>query len=114
MKTEVPADMPLSEFEGEAAERRSYIVGFVLAFLLTGAAFALVWTQVVAGLAALAVLGMLALAQILVHFRCFLHIDLARSHRDDLKLILFTVLIVGMIIGGTIWILYDQHTRMMV
>ncbi|MFD2031841.1 cytochrome o ubiquinol/quinol oxidase subunit IV [Ancylobacter dichloromethanicus] len=51
--------------------------------------------------------------QAVVHLRYFLHIDLQRSHRDDLLLILFTVLILIIMVSGTIWILYDQHIRMM-
>ncbi|WP_370526767.1 cytochrome o ubiquinol/quinol oxidase subunit IV, partial [Salipiger sp. PrR007] len=53
------------------------------------------------------------LAQIAAHFRFFLHIDLWRSHRDDLMLILFTALIILLMVGGTKWILFDQWSRMM-
>ncbi|QIB34641.1 cytochrome o ubiquinol oxidase subunit IV [Ancylobacter pratisalsi] len=113
MSNQVPADMPASEYEDEGRERLSYMVGLGLALLLTGAAFALVWFELLKGGAALAALGLLAFIQALVHLRYFLHIDLARSHRDDLKLILFTVLILLLMVSGTIWILYDQHIRMM-
>jgi cytochrome o ubiquinol oxidase operon protein cyoD len=57
-------------------------------------------------------LALLALVQIVVHFRFFMHIDLRKSHRDDLQLILFTALIIGLMVGGTIWILASQHARM--
>lgn len=113
MSDEIPAGMPASEYGGEFRERFSYIVGLVLALVLTGAAFALVWMRWLTGGSALAVLGLLAFLQVIVHLRCFLHIDLARSHRDDLKLILFTALIILVMVAGTIWILYDQHARMM-
>lgn len=113
MSDEVPSGMPASEYEGAARERRSYLVGLALALLLTAAAFALVWLKLLSGGAALGVLGLLALVQAIVHLRFFLHIDLARSHRDDLKLILFTTLILLVMVSGTIWILYDQHVRMM-
>lgn len=55
----------------------------------------------------------LALAQITAHFHFFLHIDLWRSHRDDLMLILFTAIIILMMVGGTTRILFDQWSRMM-
>ncbi len=54
-----------------------------------------------------------ALVQIVVHFRQFLHIDLSRSKRDDLQLIFFSTLIAILMVGGTIWIFYNQQMRMM-
>lgn len=91
---------------------RQYIVGYAAALGLTLVSFALVWQGLVAWLTALSVLSVLAIVQIIVHFHFFLHIDLEKSHRDDLYLILFTVLIVALMVAGTIWILYDQHARM--
>ncbi|WP_428029127.1 cytochrome o ubiquinol oxidase subunit IV [Ancylobacter sp.] len=113
MSNRLPADMPPAEYEDEGRERRSYVVGVILALLLTTAAFAVVWLDILSGGAALAALGLLALVQAIVHLRYFLHIDLERSHRDDLMLILFTVLILLIMVSGTVWILYDQHVRMM-
>jgi cytochrome o ubiquinol oxidase operon protein cyoD len=55
----------------------------------------------------------LGLAQMLVHFRCFLHIDLKRSARADLQLILFSILIIGLMVGGTLVILFNLQQRMM-
>lgn len=93
-------------------ELRSYVVGFAMAVGLTAAAFLVV----VAGMAsstAYAVIGVAALAQVVVHFRFFLHIGWKRSTRDDLQLILFTTLIIVLMAGGTIWILGNLHHRMM-
>ena len=56
---------------------------------------------------------MLALLQIVAHFRYFLHIDLQKSHRDDLQLILFTGLIIGLMVAGSLWIIFNQNQRMM-
>ena len=94
-------------------EQRNYCIGLCLALVLTVIAFGLVWLKMVSGTQALAVLGVLALVQVVVHLRFFLHIDLGKSHRDDLMLILFTSLILLLIVAGTIWILWDQHARMM-
>lgn len=93
-------------------ELRSYAVGFALAVGLTALAFLVV----VAGFGsstAYLVIGAAALAQVVVHFRFFLHIGLQRSTRDDLQLILFTTLIITLMAGGTIWILGNLHHRMM-
>ncbi len=97
----------------ERRETMTYVVGYGLALLLTAAAFGLVWLHLLAGRAAFyAVLG-LGLAQMIVHFRCFLHIDLRRSARADLQLILFSTLIVSLMVGGTLVVLFNLRTRMM-
>lgn len=94
-------------------EIRSYVTGFGLAVLLTGLAFgAVAWT----GLSRVTLLWTIAiagLAQVIAHFRFFLHIDLSKSKRDDLQLILFTTLIIALMAGGTIWILSNLAQRMM-
>ena len=104
----------LAEGEEEArAERRSYTVGLVLALALTAAAFALVRFGPLERSKTLWTIGALALVQIVVHFRCFLHIDLSRQKREDLQLVLFTALILILMCGGTIWIAFDLYGRMM-
>ncbi|GAN75990.1 cytochrome o ubiquinol oxidase subunit IV [Acidisphaera rubrifaciens] len=97
----------------ERRETLTYVVGYALALLLTVAAFGLVYLHLLDGRAAFyAVLG-LGLAQMIVHFRCFLHIDLQRSARADLQLILFSSLIVALMVGGTLVVLFNLRTRMM-
>ena len=99
--------------ENPKAEFVSYVKGGVLAVGLTLIAFGLVGFNLVSGPLALGLLAGLAVIQIVVHFVYFMHIDLKESHRDLLQLILFTALIVAIMVGGTIWILFDQWLRMM-
>lgn len=94
-------------------ELRAYLVGFALSVLLTALPFALVAGGWATGLPAYAAIGLAALVQVAVQFRFFLHIGLGRSTRDDLQLILFTVLIIVLMVGGTVWILGNLHARMM-
>lgn len=91
---------------------RSYCIGGALALVLTGIAFWLVAFGIMPPLERLATVAVLAVVQIVVHFRYFLHISW-RSHRDDLQLVLFTSLILLLMVAGTIWILYNLHQRMM-
>ena len=94
-------------------ETMTYVVGYGLALLLTCAAFGLVYLHLLdARQAFYTVLG-LGLVQMVVHFRCFLHIDLTRSARADLTLILFSTLVVALMVGGTLVILMNLQTRMM-
>jgi cytochrome o ubiquinol oxidase operon protein cyoD len=103
----------MSGHEAFQRERRSYVIGFAAALALTLSAFALVAWHLASAATALAIVFGLGLVQIVVHFRFFLHIDLRRSARDDLQLILFASLITALMIGGTLVILMNLRARMM-
>lgn len=94
-------------------ELHSYIWGGVLSLATTVAAFALAGFKLLPLSMLLPVIGILALAQIIVQFRLFLHIDLSRQKREDLQLILFTGLLILIMVGGSIWILASLDMRMM-
>jgi cytochrome o ubiquinol oxidase operon protein cyoD len=99
--------------DGRRREIRTYLIGYAAAIVLTCGAFAMVRWPMIGAQATFAVILALGLAQMVVQFRCFLHISLARSARDDLQLILFSVLIIGLMVGGTLVILFNLHGRMM-
>lgn len=94
-------------------EMRSYFAGFALALLLTAAAFGLAAFRLLSGTPLMLTIGVLALVQIAVHFRFFLHIDLSRQKREDLQLILFTGLLILIMVAGSLWILTNLDSRMM-
>ncbi len=101
------ADMSLGR------ELRDYATGMVLALILTGTAFGLtLWTQWPVRTRFI-VICTCAILQLLVHFRYFLHIDLDKSHRDDLQLILFSSLIIALLVGGMLWVVFNENMRMM-
>ena len=93
-------------------EMRFYLAGAGLALTLTLVPFALVHWALTEGRALAVTIGVLALAQIVVHLRFFLHIDLSRQKREDLQLILFTVLLLAIMAIGTLWIMGNLATRM--
>lgn len=92
---------------------RGALVGYALALALTVTAFALVrWPQGGRDETMAAVFA-LGLAQMLVHFRCFLHIGGGRGQRDTLVLLLFSALIIALMVGGTLVLLMNLKARMM-
>jgi cytochrome o ubiquinol oxidase operon protein cyoD len=95
------------------SELRNYIRGFALAVALTILPFSFVIWHGAPRSTILWIIAGTAVTQIAVHFRFFLHINLSKSKRDDLQLILFSMLIVALMAGGTIWILGDLRARMM-
>jgi cytochrome o ubiquinol oxidase operon protein cyoD len=93
---------------------KSYAFGFLLSIVLTTAAFALVMKGralprgvVMPGITAAAV------AQILVHLHYFLHLDGSSAARWNWMALIFTVLIMAVFVGGTLWIMTDLNFRMM-
>lgn len=94
-------------------EIRTYLIGYALAIALTCAAFAAVHWPSFGASTTFAIVLALGLVQMVVQFRCFLHINLAKSARDDLQLILFSSLIIALMVGGTLVILFNLYRRMM-
>lgn len=95
-----------------ARELRSYLIGFGSALVLSAVPFAAVGWGALSATTTLWLIAAFGLVQIVVHFRFFLHIDLGRQKREDLWLILFSVLLFILMAGGTIWILFNLHLRM--
>ena len=89
-----------------------YLWGLALAVALTAVPFGLVYWHAMTPSALFIAIGVLALVQAVVHFRCFLHIHPPHENVDELLLVLFTALILIMMAGGTVWILGNLHSRM--
>ncbi|CAM4016966.1 cytochrome o ubiquinol oxidase subunit IV [Palleronia rufa] len=109
LKTRLMLD---SRNEEERAERRFYFIGLILSVLLTVASFASVMTGLLPRAWIFPTLVILALTQIVVHLRVFLHIDLSRQKREDLQLLLFTILLLSIMAFGTLWIMASLSARM--
>ena len=90
---------------------RSYAWGAGLALVLTLVSFALVYWGGMPRFSLLISIGILALVQMVVHFRFFLHIGF-HANRDDLQLILFSALLMFLMVMGTIWIMASLAMRM--
>jgi cytochrome o ubiquinol oxidase subunit IV len=98
---------------GRELTHRPYLIGFALAVLLTAIPFGLVAAGVLAPGATLVVIAILAIVQILVHLRYFLHLDLKISPRENLLALAFAAILIFLMVGGSLWIMLDLHTRMM-
>lgn len=96
-----------------AEEIRHHLVGFGIAGGLTVLAFALVLLHPVSTGWIFTGLAVLAIVQVLVQFRYFLHLDFTPEKRDGLAVLLFTLLLLAIMAAGTIWVLGDLMARMM-
>jgi cytochrome o ubiquinol oxidase operon protein cyoD len=92
---------------------KSYLAGFALALLLTAIPFALVMQGAWSAPATLAAICLAGLGQVLVHLHYFLHLDTSSAARWNVLALLFTLLIMLLFVGGTLWIMYTLNYRMM-
>ncbi len=95
----------------ERRDFRSYVWGIGLGLFLTLVPFALVYWAFIPRFPLLILIGALALVQMMVHFRCFLHIGF-KQKREDLHLILFSILLLTIMVAGTVWIMASLALRM--
>jgi cytochrome o ubiquinol oxidase operon protein cyoD len=92
---------------------QSYLTGFVLALILTAIPFAAVMTGTLSYPATLACIFIAGVVQILVHLHYFLHLDASSSARWNVLALIFTIVIMLLFVGGTIWIMHSLHYRLM-
>jgi len=92
--------------------RGSYLVGFVLAVILTAIPFAVVAKHMLSPLNAMLLIAVTAVLQILVHLRFFLHVNLTTTPRENLAAIAFTAVLIFLMVGGSFWIMIDLYRRM--
>ena len=107
-----PGDEPVSGHE-IAEGLLGYIVGLFLAALITAVAFFLVGTSLVWQPSIPVALLVLAVAQMGVHLVFFLHITTGPDNTNNVLALAFGVLIVGLIIVGSMWIMTNMNHNMM-
>ena len=96
----------------EHASLRNYLIGFVLAVVLSVIPFWLVATHVLPPQRTLLVIGIAAVLQVLVHLRFFLHINFTTTPKENVLALVFTALLIFIMVGGSFWIMFDLHQRM--
>lgn len=95
-----------------AAGYRPYITGFVLALVLTAIPFTLVAVHTLPPTETFIVIAVCAFAQIVVHLRSFLHLHITQTPLDTLLLLAFSAILIVLMVGGSLWIMFDLHARM--
>jgi cytochrome o ubiquinol oxidase subunit IV len=117
MNTEAPA---LHGHSGEAEDEhghgslRGYLTGFGLSVVLTAIPFWLVMSGVLndkaaTGLAIMAFAGV----QMVVHVIYFLHMNVKVENGWSMLALIFTLIVVGIALIGSLWVMYHLNTNMM-
>ncbi|MDL5034878.1 cytochrome o ubiquinol oxidase subunit IV [Comamonas resistens] len=91
-----------------------YVKGFILAVILTAIPFYLVMNNVITDRStAVAVLGLFAVVQVLVHMVYFLHMNGKIQGGWTMLSTIFTVIFLAIAIAGTLWVMFHMNTNMM-
>jgi cytochrome o ubiquinol oxidase subunit IV len=91
----------------------SYVIGFLLSVVLTGAAFGLVQHHLLPPQSSLLPLAVLALVQIVVHLVFFLHTNTSSGQRWNLLALGYTTLAALFLVFGTVWVMHNVSMMMM-
>ncbi len=92
---------------------RMYVAGFLLSLALSFAAYVLATGHDLSHYAAIAALITLALVQFAVQLALFLHMSGDAASRARLVAFGGAMTIVFILIGGSLWIMFDLNQRMM-
>ncbi|MHA7772347.1 cytochrome o ubiquinol oxidase subunit IV [Roseibium sp. M-1] len=90
-----------------------YIIGFVLAVILTVIPFGVVWGGLLSGPMVYVVIASGAIMQVIVHLVYFLHLDFKSTPSENLFFLFFAAVLIFIMVGGSLWIMTDLHHRMM-
>ena len=105
------------DHDGEHANHgslRSYLTGFVLAAILTIIPFWLVMGNVISSAVTTTVIVLgLAAVQIVVHVIYFLHLDTKSEKGWNMLAFIFTIVLVVIVLGASIWVMYNENANMM-
>ena len=91
----------------------SYLMGFFLSLLFTFSAFALIGWHVLRAETAYIVITVLAIAQLFAQIIFFLRLNNTAEGRWNTLPFIFTIIIVSVLVGGSLWIMYNLNMNMM-
>ena len=93
---------------------RGYLTGFVLAAILTIIPFWLVMGHVFDNRwLTITLVLILAVVQIFVHIVYFLHLDTHSEGGWNMMAFIFTIVLVVIVLGASIWVMYNENANMM-
>ncbi len=101
------------EIEMPHASIRDYLIGFSLSVVLTAIPFWLVMTMPLAPATTAAIIMGFAVVQIVVHMIFFLHMTPKAEGGWSLTSLVFTIIVLGIALAGSLWVMHHLNTNMM-
>ena len=91
---------------------QSTIIGYVLAIILTVAAYLLVVNHTFPADSTFVILGILALVQLFVQLFLFVRINSGSDAGWNFIVLLFTIIVIVIVVCGSLWIMYNLNYNM--
>lgn len=92
---------------------KSYLTGFIWSVILTGIPFWMVMTEAFDKGPTYITIILLAVVQIFVHLKYFLHLDFSEQGKLDTYSFIFAAVIIVMVVALSVWIIYASNAMMM-
>jgi len=92
---------------------KSYIVGFIWSVILTGIPFWMVMTEAFDKGPTYITIIVLAVIQIFVHLKYFLHLNFSEQGKLDTYSFIFSAVVIVMVVALSVWIIYASNAMMM-
>ncbi len=92
---------------------KSYLTGLFLSLVFTFIAFTLIGKHLLGVEASYITLTALAVAQLFAQVICFLRLNVSQEGQWNTMPFIFTFVIVGILVGGSLWIMYNLNVNMM-
>lgn len=93
--------------------RKDYVIGFLLSVVLTAIPFWLVMTGTLAKGTTALIIMIFAAVQMVVHIVYFLHMNRRAEGGWSVMALLFTIVIIGIALAGSLWVMYHMNINMM-
>ncbi|MFC3023637.1 cytochrome o ubiquinol oxidase subunit IV [Vibrio zhugei] len=92
---------------------KGYVVGFIMALVLTIVPFYFAATQSLPETTTYIIMFTCAIIQVIVHFIYFLHMEIKTEEgRWNFVSLMFSAIVVFIVIGGSIWIMWNLNINM--
>lgn len=102
-----------AKHQGHKGSLTTYVVGVVLSIILTIIPFYMVMNHSLSVGYLMAVVWVLAVIQIAIQARFFLHLDRYSEGGWNLLSLWFTIMVVGIIVVGSLWIMTHLNMNTM-
>lgn len=93
---------------------KSYVIGLILSIVLTVIPFGVVMAGAFSTPATVLIVVAAAVCQVLVQLVMFMHMNTKADEGWNLMSFVFTVSILVLVIGGSLWIMHHLHLNMMI
>ncbi|MCS2609577.1 cytochrome o ubiquinol oxidase subunit IV [Halomonas dongshanensis] len=93
---------------------KSYVIGLILSLVLTVIPFAAVMMGAFSTPVTIWVIVITAVLQVLVQLVLFMHLNTKADEGWNMMSFVFTVTILVLVVGGSLWIMHHLHLNMMI